>query len=312
MQPVKKVLLCTFAFAIQAIAQSLPSFEAATVKPSGPLDVQKILSGKAQIGITVTKGRVTMGFVPVSSLIMQAYKIKMHQLSGPAWMNEERFDITATFPDGATEEQLPAMLQQFLADRFGLAFHWNSEEKPVYLLQVDKGGPKLKEAEPPAQPTGNEPKPDLVVGSGDNAISMRQTKDGMSMSNSKTGSVNMAMGPDGMMRMNIGKMTMAEFADALTQFVDRPVFDKTELKGSYQVALEMAMADMIQIARKTGALSAMGPEVSAAIANVPGASDPSSNSIFASIQKLGLRLESQKMPVQVLIVDKISKTPTEN
>ena len=312
MQPTKRVLLCTFVFAIQAFAQSLPSFEAATVKPSGPLDVQKILSGKAQVGITVTKGRVTMGFVPVSSLIMQAYKIKPHQLSGPAWMNEERFDITATFPEGATEEQLPAMLQQFLADRFGLTFHWNSEEKAVYALQVDKGGPKLKEAEPPAQPTGNEPKPDLVVGTGDNAVSMRQNGRSVTMSSAKTGAVKMAMGPDGMMRMEIGKMTMAEFADALTQFVDRPVFDKTELKGSYQIALEMAMADMIQLARKSGALSAMGPEVSAALANVPGASDPSSNSIFASIQKLGLRLESEKMPVQVLIVDKISKTPTEN
>lgn len=308
-----KKVLSTFLFlAVQALAQSGPAFEVATIKPSGPLDPQKIISGQAQIGVNITKGRVTIGFMPVSALILQAYKIKTHQLSGPAWLNQDRFDITATFPEGATSEQVPEMLKALLAERFGLAFHWSTEEKPVYALQVDKGGPKMKEAQEPAQPSGNEPKPDMVIGTGENATSMRRTGQGFSMTNSKMGAVNMAMGPDGNMRMEIGKMTMADFADALTQFVDRPVMDKTELKGSYQITLEMAMADMIQIARKSGALSAMGPEASAAIANIPGSSDPSSNSIFASVQKLGLRLESQKMPVQVMVVDKALKTPTEN
>ncbi len=309
----KKALLSIIVLAVHALAQAGPSFEVATIKPSGQLDAQKIMSGQAKVGLNITKGGMTMGFMPLSALIIQAYKIKQYQLSGPSWLNEDRFDIAATFPEGATEEQLPAMLQSFLADRFGLTFHWNTEEKPVYALQVDKGGPKLKPAEEPKPPTGNEPKPDLVMGSGDNAISMRQTGQGsITMSSSKMGAVNMAMGKDGMMRMEVGKMTMAEFAEVLTQYLDRPVFDKTELKGSYQVALEMAMSDLVQIARKSGALDAMGPQAAVALANLPGASDPSSNSLATSVQKMGLRLEGQKQPIQILVVDKISKTPTEN
>jgi uncharacterized protein (TIGR03435 family) len=308
----RKVLLTLLLLAAPVFAQAGPSFEVATIKPSPPLDPQKIAAGQLQIGMNVTKGRVTFGFMPVSALIMQAYKIKPHQVSGPAWLNEDRFDITATFPEGATSEQVPEMMKGLLAERFGLTFHWTSEEKPVYALVVDKDGPKLKEAQEPAPPTANEPKPDAVIGSGENAVSMRRTNQGMSMTTSKTGAVNMTMGPDGNMRMEIGKMTMADLADALTQFVDRPVVDKTELKGTYQVALEMAMADILQIARKSGVMNAMGPEASAALANIPGSSDPSSNSVFASIQKLGLRLDGQKMPVQVFVVDKVLRTPTEN
>jgi uncharacterized protein (TIGR03435 family) len=312
MKPVKKALISVFVLAALASAQGGPSFEVATIKPSGPLDAQKIISGQAQIGVNATKGRVTMGFVSLSALIMQAYKIKPVQLSGPAWLNETRFDITATYPEGATNEQLPEMLQRLLVERFGLTSHWLTEEKNVYALEVDKGGHKLKEAAPPAQPTGSEPKPDLVVGSGDNAMSVRQTSGGVTMSNSKMGEMKVIPRPDGSMRMEIGKMTMEEFADTLTTLVDRPVIDKTELKGSYQVALEMAMADLLQVAQKSGALSAMGPETAAALAKLPGSSDPSSNSVFTSVQKLGLRLESQKNPIKMLVVDKISKTPTEN
>src|SRR5262249_52825872 len=104
-------------------------------------------------------------------------------------------------------------------------------------------------------------------------------------------------------------------------FVDRPVVDMTELKGTYQVALELSMQEMMSLAR------ARAPELGIPVPPGPGgpgapgipggtdtvtASDPGGSSMFAAVQQLGLKLEPRKAPVQVVVVDHIEKTPTEN
>ena len=67
-------------------------------------------------------------------------------------MKTERFDILAKMPEGATKEQVPEMLQSLLAERFGLTFHKEMREQPVYAPVVAKGGPKLKESSTEEEP----------------------------------------------------------------------------------------------------------------------------------------------------------------
>jgi uncharacterized protein (TIGR03435 family) len=134
------------------------SFEVASIKPSGPLDPAAIMAGKAHIGISVDKARVDIGNANLMGLICWAYSIKPNQVAGnPDWlnagMNADRFDILAKMPEGAKEAQAPEMMQKLLAERFHLRVHREKRDLPVYALVVDKGGPKLKEADP--EPAGD-------------------------------------------------------------------------------------------------------------------------------------------------------------
>jgi uncharacterized protein (TIGR03435 family) len=164
-----------------------------------------------------------------------AFKVKPYQLSGPDWMSADRFDVMGKMPEGATKEQVPEMLQALLADRFKLTIHRENRERAVYALVVGKGGPKLKEAvpEPDAPPEGDDAKKGVATGR------VRQDSTGAVVQDGgRAGKTRMTPGPDGSMRLEASSMPMAALADALSRFMDRPVLDLTELKGSYQVTLD--------------------------------------------------------------------------
>jgi len=114
--------------------------------------------------------------------------------------------------------------------------------------------------------------------------------------------------------MEMSKLSMAQFADMLTTLLDRPVIDMTELKGNYQIAVDLSMDTLANIARTAGmavppGLGARGGDP----ARPADASDPGrGSSIFNSVQQLGLRLESRRAPVDFVVIDHIEKMPTEN
>ena len=68
------------------------------------------------------------------------------QISGPGWIQSERYDISAKTAGSASNEQLKLMLQALLASRFKLALHREKKELPVYALVVGKHGSKLQAA----------------------------------------------------------------------------------------------------------------------------------------------------------------------
>src|SRR5580658_10508323 len=97
-------------------------FEVASVKQAPPLDPQKIMSGQQRVGMKVDAARVDITSMSMAGLIYLAFKIKPYQLSGPSWvtagpMAADLFEIHAKMPDGATEKDVPEMLQALLADR---------------------------------------------------------------------------------------------------------------------------------------------------------------------------------------------------
>src|SRR5262245_43490541 len=79
---------------------------------------------------------------------MEAFKVKMDQIEGPSWLETECFNISAKIPAGAPRDQLPAMLQALLTERFSLRAHKVDRPRSGYALVVDKGGPKVKEDHP--------------------------------------------------------------------------------------------------------------------------------------------------------------------
>jgi len=321
------------------------AFDVASIKAAPPLDPMAIVSGKAHIGMSVDKARVDLGGMSLMALVCVAYKVKPYQIAGnPEWMsagmNADRFDIIAKMPDGANQDQVPEMLQALLADRFKLAIHKEKRDTPVYALIVGKGGLKMKEAEPdPAEPPKpaevaaggsvagaaaeptDSPKPaapakgEMSFGSGDNKVTMKQQSGGGMVINSKeTGPMRVMPGENGAWRLEGDKMTMEMMSNMLSQYLDRPVVDQTELKGKYKVSLDLSMDTLMAVARKAGmnmgaaAMPGSGKTGSPADA----ASDPGGSSLFTSVQQLGLKLDSRKLPYEYIVIDHAERKPTEN
>jgi uncharacterized protein (TIGR03435 family) len=312
--------------AIAAFAQTPPppplAFEVASIKPAGALDPLAIAQGKVSVGMKVDGAICNIGSFSLRDLVRTAYEVKDYQISGldslGAAMSAQRFNIQATLPEGATEKQVPQMLQALLAERFKLVIHRETRDQPVYALIVAKGGPKLKDAEPdppaaeaaPATPDAPK-KGEAVFGQGANQVRISGNPTdgkGMVVKGGPMGQMHMTMA-DGKLHLEASKMTMASLADVATNFVGKPVVDMTELKGTYQVALDLSMDDIKNVARAAGLNMPGTPAGNGANAD---AADPSGSSIFASVQQLGLKLEARKAPLPYVVVDHFEKMPTEN
>jgi uncharacterized protein (TIGR03435 family) len=309
------LLLSAFLLTGAALAQTpaKPQFEVATIKPAAPLNPAAIQAGKLRVGLQIDKARVDIGFLSLADMIQAAFKLKQHQVVAPDWAKNERFDILAKIPEGGTKEQVPEMLQQLLIERFGLKFHRETKDLNVYGLLVAKGGHKLKEssAEPDVPLPDNKGGQTIAFGGGQ----VRQSGNTFTIkADDQPGTMKMTM-VDGKMRMESTKAKMETLAEMLSRFVGKPVVDMTELKGMYDVALEMSMQEILNLARQQGVAVPTAAPAAGGDAGRPAdaASDPTAGgSIFTSIQALGLRLESRKAPVETLIVDQLEKTPTEN
>ncbi len=288
------------------------AFEVASVKPSEPITPAMVQAGKIHAGMKIDGARVDIGNFTLMQLIAKAYDVKGYQLQGPAWMTPtaQRFDIIGNLPAGATKEQVPAMLQVLLAERFGLVVHKETKEQKIYALIVGKGGSKLKETEvPPAAADGATPNPGVT---GSSSVTINTSKSGGAEVSDGAGMRQKMMpAADGKsMRFEITKATMPLLAEGLTPMVDRPIVDMTELKGNYDVAFEISREELMNAARNAGAnIPASAPSASASPADA--ASDPV-GSIFSAIQSMGLKLEPRKAPLLMIVVDKAEKMPTDN
>ena len=264
------------------------------------------MAGKMHVGMNVDGARVDIGNFSLADLVRVAYRVKAYQISGPDWMKSERFDVMAKIPEGVSKDKVPEMLQALLEERFGVKVHRESKEHAVYALVVAKGGAKLKDAPPDEDIPENAP--GMAIGTEKGPVRMTTDSKGVVVRSANTGTTRMSMQPNGNMRMESSKVSMSDFADMLSRFVDRPVVDRTELTGHYQVALELSMEDMRNIARSAGVTIPGGGDGKPAEA----ASDPSGGTIFQAVQQLGLKLEPRKDAIETLVVDHVEKTPTEN
>jgi uncharacterized protein (TIGR03435 family) len=316
--------------ATMALAQTNPTFEVASIKPAAPVDMMKLAQEMQaghmpKIGPHIDSARAEYTYMALRELIVMAYKVKPYQVTGPDWLANERFDIVAKFPEGASKDDAPKMLQALLEDRFKLVVHRDSKEHPVLALVVGKGGPKMKES--PEAPKPIDESAPLKPGE----VKMDSSEGPIRMTMGKDGSASVNMGIKGTMNykmdmanqslhLDADMVTMEGFADMLTQFSKigggngRQVVDMTGLKGNYQVALDISLADLMNMARAAGMDVPGGPGGGGrAMSAADAASDPSGGAtMLQSVQTLGLKLESRKAVVEQLVIDHVEKTPTEN
>jgi len=298
-------------------------FEVATVKPAAPQAIGRMMIGMRGGPGTGDPGRITYNNLSLRDLMTVAYSVKRSQITGePSWFDSERFDITAKVPAGATKDDARVMLQSLLADRFKLTLHREKKEMAMYALVVGKNGPKLKESTAPAdEPKDNgeppPPPPDL-------RDRLAMGKDGCPEPPPQMGNrpVNMMMFVTGAACMVANAQTMSGLADMLSNQFDRPVTDMTGLKGKYDFHVRF---DPSSIGSGRGGMMIMGPPPGA-MGGGPGRGEAGGMgpvttvepqeappSIFAALQEqLGLKLEPRKGPVDLLVIDHIEKTPTEN
>lgn len=271
------------------------AFEVASIKPAEPLNAERMMAGQQHISVNVDAARVDFSDVSLAELIRAAYRVKLYQISGPEWMTTSRFDVAAKLPEGAKADQVPEMMRTLLAERFHLALHNSSKETPVYALVIGKDGLKLKESTPDDASDGS----GAPAGGRDGAGVNPMTTSG------PNGSSTMSAGPNGL-HVDLKNMTIASILDWLSRFTDRPVVDQTGLNGRYDLALDASRDEMLNAARAAGMVVESGRRAPEA------ATDPGADSIFASIQRVGLKLEPRRLPLILLVVDHLDKTPTEN
>jgi uncharacterized protein (TIGR03435 family) len=307
----------------------------ASVRVSAPLDMTKLAAqvqagATPRFGIHVDGTRAEYIYMSLKELIATAYGVKPYQVTGPAWMGSARFDVVARMPEGAKKEDAPAMLQTMLKERFGLTVHADKEDHPVLALVVGKDGPKLKDAGAPPEPVADDAplKPgEFKIDGSDGPIRVTRNADGTTVLDmGARGRFTQKMDMQSQtMHMESSTVTMSGFADMLTNLMQmggtsgQPVVDMTGLKGNYQVALDFSMADLIAMVsdrmREMGINMPGRPAGGGSADNQPasGVSDPTGrSSVYTSVEKLGLKLETRKAPVEQVVVDKVEKTPTEN
>jgi uncharacterized protein (TIGR03435 family) len=218
------------------------------------------------------------------------------------------------------------MLQALLAERFKLAAHRDTQEHPVLALVVGKDGPKLKESPAAAEPIAEDAplkSGEMKVAGPDGPVRVTRNADGSTTVNmGAKGKITQRMDMQARtMTLESSTVTVAGFADMLTNVLQmgggggRQVVDMTDLKGNYQVALEISLADLMAMARAHGINVPAAPAGGGAADNSPAsaASDPGGGStVFASVKKLGLKLEPRQAKVEQLVIDHVEKTPTEN
>ena len=275
-RPVAAFLLALTAFG-QTPATG-PRFEAASIRPatvSGP-------RGRGARGV-IDASRVELLGTTLPQLIRRAYRLEPYQnVTGPDWTKKMYYDVFASLPMGGTKEQVPEMLQVLLADQLQLVIRRESLEQPVCVLSVGKGGPKLKEV--PADLT-----PEAVLPHSDGRTAVLRTKsaDGYLTYSRLNGTV----------VLDTTKISMHELAIAIGKEVGLPVFDRTGLKGFYEVSL-FVPGTLV----KSGAPKGEREDSWTA-------SDPEGVNIYKSIQRLGLKLEKTKAPIEYLVVEHAEQIP---
>lgn len=276
-------------FAGAALCQTgpRPEFEVASIKPSADM----IAGGQFKIGLHIDGAQVRCTYLSLKDYIIMAYKLKNYQFSGPDWMATERFDISAKLPEGATRDQVGVMLQSLLEDRFQLKTHRGTKEFSVYALTAAKGGLKMKES--PLEEGGDATNVDVRAAAGSS------TTVNLGKGASLTYSDN---------RMVATKVTMAVLADQLGRFMDRPVVDQTELKGTYDFSLDFQPEEFIVLKIRM-ALAAGVQLPPQALQMLENSSDAP---VLSAVQSLGLKLESRKAPLETVVADSALKVPTGN
>ena len=269
-----------------------PAFEVASIKPNN--------SGDGRIMMQNQPGRYIATNVTLRLLIRNAYQLQDFQIiGGPSWLASDHFDINAKVPDeframapqapGSGPGPLQLMIRALLVERFKLVVHNETKDSPIYALILARAdaklGPGLKKSNVDCAAL-------FAAGRARGGAMPPPPQPGERMQ------CGMRIGPGNLMG---GGALMPQFANTLGMFAGRIVVDRTGLEGAYDVDLTWTPDQMAQ--RPPGAPD---PQFNGV------AVDPNGPSLFTAVQEqLGLKLDSQRGPVEIVVIDRAEK-PVEN
>ncbi|MEO8591779.1 MAG: TIGR03435 family protein [Candidatus Solibacter sp.] len=248
------LILLTATAALAQTPETPVAFDAVSVKPASAPGGR---GGMRLPEIKATPGMVVARLSSLRSCIAWAYNVLDQQVSGPDWMDQQRFDITGKAAGPADEATLRVMMQAMLLDRFKLAFHRQNKEVQAYVLTVGKNGPKFKES---------------------------KTEGEMNLEPNQS-----------QMSVSVQHAPLSQLTSLMSQMLRGPVVDNTGLTGRYDIN--------VNLGKWISDAASRGPEL---------ANDPSALLVPILAEEFGLKLESKKMPLDLLVIDHIEKTPTEN
>ena len=278
-----------------------PAFDVASVKPSGPGDPSNPLTMIPMV-VPQPGGRLRASNMPVWALIAAAWQLPDFRIiGGNKDVMNVKYDIVAKAPTSATlgQKDLPPLLQSLLIERFRLKSHHESREMAFYdlvLARSDGGlGPDLKPSKSDCSNIDElNAKRAEAVAKGDLASIMPKPGEFLSC----TISPNLAGGPENLALHGDGQ-ELKVLVDLLSQFTGRYVRDKTGLTGRYDFNMKLDMQALLGLVQKLGL-------------NVPTPNLPPSDgsSVMTALnEQLGLKLQSTRGPVDVLIIDSV-EAPT--
>lgn len=258
-------------------------FEAATVKlmvpnAQGGFAVPHTTGGPG----TADPGRIAWVNYDLQYLVLTAFDRMPYQLSAPDWFGSTRVVIEASIPKGAARQQVNQMLRNLLVNRFGVEFHEETKDVARYDLVLVGKGPKLRASRKPEDDKTNP----LSQADGFNVYRLLQEKDGfvrvpLGLPPAYPGTaLPMPTGPGAAG----GNQPITALASFLSARLGRPVIDKTGLTGNWDYNLEFSS----------------------------GGEDGPPDLITAVQEQLGLKLESRKGPLSMLIIDHAEKAPIGN
>lgn len=287
------------------VASPTPSFEVASVKPSNPNASGPF--GSIPMIMPPVGGRFSATNVPLRLLIRVAYGLQDFQIvGGPTWQMSDKFAIVAKAEDGSARgmpDVLP-MVKTLLADRFKLKVHTETRDLPIYALVLarDDGklGPDMKPSTADcsnAQAEGQK-RAEAFAKGGPAALA------GMLPRLGET--IPCSIGPGamraGVFGLRANGQAIAMLTQLLTQVTGRIVQDQTGLTGLYDWEMTFDPEILMRLASQSGVNLPAG-------VNLPQSDSPSL--LTALREQLGLKLDSRRGPVEVLVIDS-AELPTPN
>jgi uncharacterized protein (TIGR03435 family) len=238
-------------------------------------EIKKSAPGTQQGGGFKPGGRIDIQALSIKDFLPFVYDVDANMIVGtPKWMETDRYNIVAKPPTEVSMDSLRVMLRSLFIEQFKMETHREQQPVSVWVMTVSKRGLKMEKAS------------------------------GAGVSGCKFGGV-----VNDMISWTCKATTMAQFGEQFHQYaggyLDHSVVDETGLPDSYDFTITWTPLQKLQ-----GMRSATPPSDSA---GAPGASDPSGLTFFeAAERQLGLKFESQKRPMQVIVIDKASPPVADN
>ena len=282
--------VCSFATALH--------FDVASVKPAslpagvslGEGDTVKARKGS---GVQIPRnsggpgtdspGRIRYPFISLMQLLKRGWD-SYYEIQGPGWLDTQVVAVDARMPESTTREQFQEMLRNLIIERFGLKYHTGAKDVTGYALVIAKGGLKMKESAEQSgdAPTGPPPRP------------VRKDADGFPVFPPHAGPWMVSLGAGERSRLIGQQQTMRFLAQWLGRRLGAIVNDATGLTAKYDFTVTYA------------------GEPDTAVVSPPQGAEPGADLFGALQSQLGVRLEKRKLPVEVMVIDRMEKRPKGN